>query len=108
MTTASETETETESDGQGALGVYKAGEMEEEDPVAGGLTHVGEVVDEDDLLEQLGRRAVQDAVHGAEQHGPRLVVEAHHHAGVRQHAPVLQVQAPASTHRDSGRQCGGQ
>lgn len=39
------------------------------------LTHVGEVVDEDDLQQLVGLCAVQDAVNGPQQHGPRFVVE---------------------------------
>ena len=62
------------------------------------LTHVGEVVDEDDLLEEAWRRPVQDAVHRPQQDGPSLVVEANHHAGVRQHVTVLEITAPAHTH----------
>ena len=62
------------------------------------LTHVGEVVDEDDLLEKAWGRPVQDAVDGSQQDGPSLVVETHHHAGVRQHVTVLDVTAPAHTH----------
>lgn len=40
------------------------------------------------------RRAVKDAVYSAQQDGPSLVVEAHHHAGVRQVVSILQVPAP--------------
>jgi hypothetical protein len=40
------------------------------------LTHIGEVVHEDDLLEQVWRRAVEHGVDSAQEHGPCLVVEA--------------------------------
>ena len=45
------------------------------------LTHVGFVVDEDDLLEEVVGRAVEDGVHRPQQHGPGLVVETDDHRG---------------------------
>lgn len=48
------------------------------------LTHVGEIVDQDYVANQVGRRAVEHRVHGAQQHRPRLVVEADDHIGWRQ------------------------
>ena len=45
------------------------------------LTHVGLVVDEDDLLEEVVGRAVEDGVHRPQQHGPGLVVETDDHRG---------------------------
>ena len=38
---------------------------------------VGVVVHKDDLLEQVVGRPIQHGMHGAQQHGPGLVVEAH-------------------------------
>lgn len=45
-------------------------------------TLVAEVVDEHDLGQELRRRAVQDAVNGAEERRPALVVEGDDDAGV--------------------------
>jgi hypothetical protein len=39
------------------------------------LTHIGEIVHEDDLLEQVGRGPVQHRVHSPEEYRPCLVVE---------------------------------
>lgn len=41
------------------------------------LTHVGEVVHQDDLLDEVRRRPVQHGVHRPQQYGPGLVVETH-------------------------------
>jgi hypothetical protein len=54
------------------------------------LTHVGEVVHEDDLLEQVGRRAVEHGVDSPQQDRPGLIVEADDHSGRWQ---LLQVAA---------------
>lgn len=48
------------------------------------LTFGAEVVHQNDLLEEVGRRPVEHAVHGAEQRGPHLVHEAEDHTGGRQ------------------------
>lgn len=40
------------------------------------LTHIGKVIDEDDLLDEMLWRSIQNRVYGSQQHGPRLVVEA--------------------------------
>ncbi len=65
------------------------------------LTHIRVVVDEDDFVNERGRGSVEDAVHRSQQHRPRLVVEADHHAGVRQlrHRPVLQILTAATSTR---------
>ena len=44
------------------------------------LTHVRSVIDEYDFFEQMRRGAVQDGVHGSQEDGPGLVVEADDHA----------------------------
>lgn len=62
-------------------------------------TSVTEVIHQHNLCHQLGRGAVQDAVHGPQQGGPSLVVEWDYHTGVWQ---LLQVQlVPAAGHRQS-------
>jgi hypothetical protein len=48
-------------------------------------TEVAVVVDEDDLVEQVGGRAVKDGVDRAQQRVQILVVEADDHGGGRQH-----------------------
>lgn len=45
------------------------------------LTFVGEVIHEDELHQQVRGRAVKDAVYGAQEGAPSLVVEAHDDAG---------------------------
>lgn len=44
-------------------------------------TFGAEVVHQDDLLDEVRRRAVEHAVHRAQQRGPHLVHEAEDHAG---------------------------
>jgi len=39
------------------------------------MSHIGEIVHEDDLLEQVGRGSVQHRVHRPEEYRPRLIVE---------------------------------
>lgn len=51
-------------------------------------TSVTEVIHQHYLCYQLGRGAVQDAVHCAEERGPSFVVEWYDHTGVRK---LLQV-----------------
>lgn len=59
-------------------------------------TFVAEVVHQDDLGDELRRRAVEDAVDGPQQRRPALVVERDDDAGVGQ---LLGVQLPlAATH----------
>ena len=68
-------------------------------------THVGGVVDEDDLVEERRGRAVDDRVHSAQQSAPRLVVEHDHHRRVRHRARarhcfrVRLLRAPARAHQ---------
>lgn len=62
-------------------------------------TSVTEVIHQHDLCHQLGRGAVQDAVHCPEQGGPSFVVEGNYHTGVWE---LLQVQLVlAAGHRQS-------
>lgn len=44
-------------------------------------TSVAVVINEDDLLQQDGRRGLQDAVNGPQQGGPGLVIEGYDHRG---------------------------
>lgn len=64
-------------------------------------TSVTEVIHQHDLSHQLGRGAVQDAVHGAQQGGPALVVERDYHTGVRELLQVQLVPAAGHTHSES-------
>jgi len=65
------------------------------------LTHIGEIVHQDDLLEQVGRGSVQHRVHRPEEYRPRLVVETDDNWRGRK---ILQVTtrllAPATEHLD--------
>ena len=58
------------------------------------LAFVAEVIHEDDLMQQLGRRAIDDAVDGAHQRGPTLVVEDDDHRRARQVHWVIPVLTP--------------
>ena len=53
-----------------------------------GLTALAGVVHQDDFVQQVARRSVDDAVHRAQQRRPRLVVEDDDDAGVRVRADV--------------------
>ena len=69
-----------------------------------GCTALAGVVDEDDFVEEVTWRAVDDAVNGAQECRPRLVVEDDDDAGVRvrAHVRVLFALAPVNqTHRDA-------
>ena len=48
------------------------------------MIHVWAVVNEEDLLDEVVWTPVDNAVHGPDQGGPGLVVEADNHAGWRQ------------------------
>ena len=65
------------------------------------LTHIGEIVHQDDLLEQVGRGSVQHRVHRPEEYRPRLIVETDDNWRGRK---ILQVTtrllAPATEHLD--------
>lgn len=71
---------------------------------ASSCTFVAEVVDQDDLGEELRRRAVEHAVDGPQQRGPALVVERDDDAGVGQ---LLRVQLPfaAAQTQEAARRC---
>ena len=58
-------------------------------------TVVWEVVDEDDLSEQVRGHGVDDAVHGPQQRGERLVVEDDDDGGVGEGGREWDVGAPA-------------
>lgn len=45
-------------------------------------------------MQQVGRRAIQDAVHGAQEGGERLVEEADHYAGRGEGQRIDHVSAP--------------
>ena len=45
------------------------------------MLHIRLVINEQDLLQQMFRRPVDDGVHCADEGGPGLVVEADHHGG---------------------------
>lgn len=45
------------------------------------ITFGAEVVHQDDLLEEVRRRPVEHAVHGAQQRGPHFIHEAEDHSG---------------------------
>jgi hypothetical protein len=45
------------------------------------VVHVGEVVHQDDLFDEMRRRAVEHRVHGPQQHRPGFVVETYYHGG---------------------------
>lgn len=47
------------------------------------LTHVGEIVDENDFLNEMIGRPVEDRVDRAQQDRPCLVVETYYHRGRR-------------------------
>ena len=64
------------------------------------LTEVREVVDEENLADEVVGRAVEDAVDGAEEDGPRLVVEDDHDARVRQQLAVPLRTAPGDQRRN--------
>ena len=46
-----------------------------------GVTELAVVVDQDDLVQQVGRRSIQHAVNSPQQGGERLVEETDHYAG---------------------------
>lgn len=60
------------------------------------LTSFAGVIDEDDLLEHVARGAVDDAVHGAQQRAPGLVVEHNNNAGCGQVVCIHLRLTPAS------------
>lgn len=63
---------------------------------ANGLfTAVTVVVHQDDLLEQVSRRVVDDAVDGAQDHGQGLVHEDEDHGDLRKICGVRQLLTPA-------------
>ena len=62
------------------------------------MVHVRVVVDEQDLLEQGGRRPVEDGEDAAQQHRPRLVVEAHDNGDRGQVARVRLVATARQAH----------
>lgn len=64
-------------------------------------TFVAEVVHQDDLCDELRRRAVEHAVDGPEQRRPALVVERDDDAGVGQLLCVQLLSAAANTHTGS-------
>ncbi|GIY19592.1 hypothetical protein CEXT_538221 [Caerostris extrusa] len=59
------------------------------------LTQIREVVDQDDLVDEFGRRAIEHAVHRSEEHAPGFVVEADDHAGGGKVLLVLLLATPA-------------
>lgn len=61
--------------------------------LGGAATLGAAVIHQDDLLQEVRRRPVEHAVHGAKQRGPDLVHEAEDHAGGRQ---VVVDQAPCA------------
>ncbi len=63
-------------------------------------TFVAEVVHEDDLGDELRRRAVEDAVNGAQQRRPALVMEGDDDAGVGK-IFCVQLGLTAATHKHS-------
>ena len=65
------------------------------------LTHIGEIVHQDDLLEQVGRGSVQHRVHRPEEHRPRLVVETDDNWRGRKIIHITtRLLAPATEHLD--------
>lgn len=67
-----------------------------------GPTSVTEVIDEHNLGDQLRGRAVQHAVHGAEEGGPALIVEGDDDAGVGERLQVTFAVAARGRHRGQG------
>ena len=65
-----------------------------------GVLSVGKVIDEDDLLEEVGGGPLEDGVDRPEEDGPGLVVEAHHHRRVRQIIVILLRQASGKSITD--------
>ena len=68
------------------------------------LTHIREVVHEDDLLEEVLRRAVDHRVHSPQEDRPGLVVEADDDRGVGQLGAVLVL--PTSAEEETTRLVG--
>lgn len=65
-----------------------------------GLTQLTVVIHQDDFVQQVGRRAVQYAVHGPQQSREGLVEEADDHAGRRQRRGIHLVPTPADRQTD--------
>ena len=59
-----------------------------------GRTAVAVVIHQDDLLEEVCRRVVDHAVHGAQDDGQRLVHKDEHHRDLRQVLRIGQLLAP--------------
>lgn len=65
----------------------------------GSPTLGAEVIHQNDLLDEVRRRAAEDAVHRAQQGGPHLVHKAHDDAGAREVVVDLLLGAPATATR---------
>lgn len=59
-------------------------------PIEKELTHVGEIVNQNNFLYEMFRRSIQHRMHCTQQYGPRFIVKANNHRCRRK---VLQVSA---------------